>query len=93
MVGPTSWTRWVQRRTAPTPSSVPPLVPHSTSTTLHINTAPQATAINGHGGTRSMQSANPFLYVVQIGTFLLLIPAGHEEAGQTDDSVDSKSRP
>ncbi|KAL3243087.1 hypothetical protein MRX96_047615 [Rhipicephalus microplus] len=29
-----------------------------------------------------MQSANPFLYVVQIGTFLRLIPAGHEEAGK-----------
>ncbi|KAL3222013.1 hypothetical protein MRX96_029005 [Rhipicephalus microplus] len=29
-----------------------------------------------------MQSANPFLYVVQISTFLLLIPAGHEEAGK-----------
>ncbi|KAL3193912.1 hypothetical protein MRX96_000194 [Rhipicephalus microplus] len=29
-----------------------------------------------------MQSANPFLYVVQIGTFLLLILAGHEEAGK-----------
>ncbi|KAL3188366.1 hypothetical protein MRX96_023030 [Rhipicephalus microplus] len=59
-----------------------PSVPHSTSTTLDINMAPQATVINGHGGIRSMQSANPFLYVVQIGTFLLLIPAGHEEAGK-----------
>ncbi|XP_037285298.1 uncharacterized protein LOC119178211 isoform X3 [Rhipicephalus microplus] len=47
-----------------------PSVPHSTTTTLDINTAPQATAINGHGGTRSMQSANPFLYVVQL--FLVL---------------------
>ncbi|KAH8034530.1 hypothetical protein HPB51_025449 [Rhipicephalus microplus] len=28
-----------------------PSVPHSTSTTLDINTAPQATAINGHGCT------------------------------------------
>ncbi|XP_077550644.1 uncharacterized protein LOC144163819 [Haemaphysalis longicornis] len=43
-----------------------PSVPHSTSTTPDITTAPEATAINGHGGTRSMQSANPFLYIVQV---------------------------
>ncbi|XP_077564723.1 uncharacterized protein LOC144180217 [Haemaphysalis longicornis] len=60
-----------------------PAVPHSTSTASDINTVPEATAINGHGGTARMQNANPFLYILQIGTFLLLIPAGREGASNS----------
>ncbi|KAL3184108.1 hypothetical protein MRX96_006213 [Rhipicephalus microplus] len=60
----------------------PPVSKSSSASSTAIKPEHPRTACSGLGGYAREQSSNPLLFAMQIGTFLLLILAGHEEAGK-----------